>query len=897
MSFNCAQSFKVPKNSAGGAAEVSITRIDLFFKQKPNATGNRSGISNPGVNIYVVPVTLGIPAMLEIDSAPSARLSWSEVQISPTATIASKFSFPAPVQIHTDKEYAIVVRFDGDEDFVLWKNKIGDRLVGSSQVSTAPDGNFVGSYFDYTAGAQQAAGIQANTNYVTTSTSNTQSLYPQANPDTWRPLADTDLKFLVNIARYAFSGNVNMSTQNVSSMVNTALTGTVSVNNSTGEVTYTMPSTRVEYVSFDRTRSQIRNVLPGEKAYQNTVFYPGGKVNAYTLSVVSNTDLITSNSSGINFSTYFANGLSNPSYIVVVSEDHDGAGQDLAAVRQISAIVSNTSIRVTEKLPFTNTAAKFFFSPVAVVDQTLTARFFGVETDVMLLVQSAANSSMRFVGDSILELSVNAAGNGYHNTDYVQVTGFQNVSGVIMGNYPANAQVVTDGNGAITAVYMSNLGSGFINTAAITCAVKNSTGGSSNGTGATFVSNVGSIIKTELLGLDGRGGHISNCRPINIEVGEIFPAPAINNPQGTVFRAFHTLAYYMVPDANTLDGFAYYCDTNSGKDTYEVQTGAVEYPWQFTKRRVLPSWSNELVIPYANGSQSNGYGGDVPSGNVSQTGLLSNASVLTIKTFSNNDFVAAAAAPNFSTVTFSRYIVNDDYTGEHTNYGNSWAKGVEVKLNLAVNATSEDIRIFSTVYRPPNTDIQMYARLKAEDDFEAFDDKDWTRLEIIDGENLRSSLTNVDDFVEITWGLQSYPNTSLEITGSVTTELSNTVLVGSGTNFTNLAAGDLVLVINPLFPNNHMVSVVNAVTNTTQMSLVDAVSNNGLVGTGFKVYKCGYPHQAFNNSLNENVARYYDSSMVPHDTFKTCQLKVVMTSSNNVIVPRLDDVRVVCISA
>jgi hypothetical protein len=898
MAFHCAQTFKVPKNSVSGADEVGVTRIDLYFRQKPDSTNNKSGIQNPGVNIYLVPMEGGVPALADIDTAPSSRLSWSEIMISPTAGSASSFMFLTPAQVLTDVEYAIIVRFDGDEDFKLWVNKVGNRLVGSDQISTAPDGQYIGSYYDFVSSSVLPSSNQiANTNLITTSTANVVGIYANASANNWKSLADTDLKFSVAFARYSYSGNSNLGSNTVA-IVNTTAGGTVSVNAVTGETTYTMPSTRVEYISYDRPSSSTRNVQVGERAFQNTVFYPGGKANAYTLAVAEGSTLITGNSSGIDFEARWANGgFQNPTYIVIISEDHEGAGQDLAAVRELSALITNNSIEVTEPIPFTNAAAKFFFSPVAMVDQTLTARFFGQETDVMMLVQSNANNQMRFVGDSILSLSVNAAGNGYNNADLIRVTGFQNVADVILGNYPATGEIVTDANGAITAVYMSNLGSGFVNTAAITVSVTNSTGGSANGSGATFVANVGSIIKTEFLGIDGRGGHIANVRPINIEVGDIFAAPAINNPEGTVFKAYHTLAYYVVPDSNTHDGFAYYCSGDDDKDTYEVQTGVVEFPWQHSRRRVLPSWSNELVIPYANGAQSNGYGGDAPVSGQPSSGLTSNASVLTVHTFSNNDYTTAIPAPGFSTVTYSKYIVNDSYFGEHTNYGNAWAKGVEVKFDLAVNSTAEDIRVFATLHRPPETDVQMYVKIRAADDFEAFEDKDWTRLEIKDGIGLVSSLTNQDDFVEQTWGFQSYPNTSLSITGSVTTELGNTIIVGSGTNMDNLASGDLVLIVNPLFPNNQMISVVNTVTNATYVSVTDAVSNNGLVGTGFKIHKIGFPHQGFNNTLNENVVRYYDSTMVPHDTFKTAQLKIVMTSSNSAIVPRLDDIRAVCISA
>jgi hypothetical protein len=69
------------------------------------------------------------------------------------------------------------------------------------------------------------------------------------------------------------------------------------------------------------------------------------------------------------------------------------------------------------------------------------------------------------------------------------------------------------------------------------------------------------------------------------------------------------------------------------------------------------------------------------------------------------------------------------------------------------------------------------------------------------------------------------------------------------------------------------------------------------VGTGFKLSKLAYKYQAFNNGLNDNVARYYSSTMTENDGFNSAQIKLVLLSANGLSVPLVADLRAIAVSS
>lgn len=389
----------------------------------------------------------------------------------------------------------------------------------------------------------------------------------------------------------------------------------------------------------------------------------------------------------------------------------------------------------------------------------------------------------------------------------------------------------------------------------------------SNSNGALKFSNSKNIVG------EISGATLTNTEIVDITVNGFVPEIDIKVPNKTDYTGT-IAAYYTVnaaSNATILDS------TPMIKDIKAFQI----YEFNQEDAVVLPSKSNEVsLLPgtvYAN--------------------TPSKSSVITITPTVENDFVSPYVNRAGASVYYFRYLINNDYTNEHTKYGNAYSKHVTTKVNLQDDNFAEDLIVYLTAIRPVGTDLKVYAKLYNKNDTDAFDDKDWTLLEY---ENNSSGIysANGSHLVELSYGLTSYPNSAFTSNGSVTTTLSQTNVVGSGTTFsTDYANNDLVKIYSPLSPNNYVVGVVSNVTNNTLLTLTSPITNNSLVGSGFKIDKLAFKYQAFNNKLNDNVARYYNSSMVEFDTFTSFQVKVVFLSNSQFIVPKIEDIKVVPVSA
>ena len=75
------------------------------------------------------------------------------------------------------------------------------------------------------------------------------------------------------------------------------------------------------------------------------------------------------------------------------------------------------------------------------------------------------------------------------------------------------------------------------------------------------------------------------------------------------------------------------------------------------------------------------------------------------------------------------------------------------------------------------------------------------------------------------------------------------------------------------------------------LTINTTVTNNEFLGQTLNVDKIEYKHQVFNNIMNDNVARYYNSSMIEFDGYNTLQIKTVLLSSHPNRIPRVDDIR------
>lgn len=239
------------------------------------------------------------------------------------------------------------------------------------------------------------------------------------------------------------------------------------------------------------------------------------------------------------------------------------------------------------------------------------------------------------------------------------------------------------------------------------------------------------------------------------------------------------------------------------------------------------------------------------------------------------------------------------YDKEVGSTGNSLSKYVSKKISFANNRYAEDVKVYLTAYRPENTNIRVYCRVHNSADPNSFENKSWTPLVCTVNADQFSATNSKDSLVEYQYGLPKYSDTANTLPGTFTTSSAcNVILTELASTLPNsyLAANDAVKIYSPLFPDNYQIAIVTAA-NTTAFTIGDLVSNNNVIGKGFRVDKLKYPNIAFNNPLNDNICRYYSNDWAEFDKFDTMQLKIVLTAENKNIAPEVTQYQFIGVSA
>ena len=912
--FNVAQTFFVDPGVVKNSATASIAAIGLYFKSKPTRTNNQSGIQAPGVTVYLSLIKPNsdeeIPATDKIVFGATKRLGWDDISTSTDASVETKFTFDYPVLLDTGKSYAILIKYDGDEAFTLWKSVEGQNLVGTTNQTAGPAGKYIGKYFEYS--------YLASTGVANTSSTAGVS-------GTWKPLNTTDLKFGVYAARFT-----------PDSFANTVITDPTSNTTTTNVValrSYILEKKDYEFVKYSPTTSSNQaRVFGGEIVYQNNVVRPE-RVQA----VAGSSNVFTTNA---NFTSIFGNG-SDDRYVVFFS----GATKN---VRKITSVVSNTQITVDIPLTFSNASATFSKVVAGKLDIQSRIAAFGKTESVVALVDSSANSSLRFTNNVIEVITVNAGGTGYSNTDTIVVYG----GGLAGANAEVNAvaNVSTNSTGGIVSYTLSNMGIGFLNTPSFV--VKAANGSNSPGSGANLSFGVGMTLLTEQ-----SNAVLANCELMNVPANSTrIVLVDIENPYGTSYYLKSHYLYYAtsdgIADVVVSSGGSEYSNVDvvsftggggtgaygriktdsTGKivDVYMTAAGS-GYTSQPTvvvttaggsgaslsavigvfRNSVNQGLTSKIVDVFERHSLSyetaplmlsRSYEVLQPNTTITtvtgRTVNTNSSSVIEMVTTSNNVYAAADILSSEVDVFYEKFSINNTYLGENSGNGLAVSKHVSEMVAFANNRTAEDIRVFVNAYRPANTDFKVFARIHNAKDPEPFVDKDWTLLEIKSNGGKYSTTGNERDLIEYEFGFPAYPNTALTSVGTVTTVLNQSNVVGSNTSFnTNFANNNLVKVYSPLFPNNYVIAVVNSVTNSTHMVLKSNISNNNVVGAGLKIDRIDYNQQAFNYSIGGNVVRYYDSGMGEWDGYNEFAIKIVFLSDNEMVVPKIDYSRGIGVTA
>lgn len=298
---------------------------------------------------------------------------------------------------------------------------------------------------------------------------------------------------------------------------------------------------------------------------------------------------------------------------------------------------------------------------------------------------------------------------------------------------------------------------------------------SANSTTA-FTNN--SIIKGEH-----SGASLANAYFNDIIVHRSEPHVYMHTPPGTSFTTMQIFDYTSTDDVN---GIIY----GSGEINFPVSMySPIDLDTAGTPV-MLKSRSNEVRLRGTAASSNN----------------LNSRLEFTIS--NNNDYVSPAIDFNATDVFFNRYIINNDATDEHTNNGYAYSKHITNKISFGNNRQAEDILVYLKAYKPSGTDIKVYAKVLNNSDSDYFDDKNWTLLQETSG-NRYSSLTNLYDFVEYTYGLSPYPESQSRLPGTISIAASSNVVTGIGTTFgsSSTVANCNIYSNNVIITNNSIGSV------------------------------------------------------------------------------------------
>jgi len=246
-------------------------------------------------------------------------------------------------------------------------------------------------------------------------------------------------------------------------------------------------------------------------------------------------------------------------------------------------------------------------------------------------------------------------------------------------------------------------------------------------------------------------------------------------------------------------------------------------------------------------------------------------------------------------VVAHRFAINNDSTNEHTNDGNAITKHISKKLEFD-GQRAEDIRVIINAYRPRQTEIEIYAKILNSDDPASFDDKYWTKLTNLSSIDDYSSSLNRTDYREYEYGFPFYPPSATTLSGEYTATLDSAVLTTTSGTGTDVSAGDVIKIYSPIFSDNYGVFSVET-SDAGSITLNEPVSNTSIAQDGLKIDTLTTPYTAFKNIENDDIVRYFGVSGESYDNYDTVAIKIVLLAEDRKLTPKVDDYRVIGVSA
>ena len=188
-----AQSFFIERNMAPGDNVVFISKIDLFFEQKSDTLGFSFYIKkmeNGNLTSKTVPFSKVHVEQADVNITSSAQAAAG------TPAAATTVTFPVPIALKTNEEYAFVIKPDADNpDYRIWICRTGET--------------------------------DSFTSVKITKDVNTGMIFTSTNDRTWTPYQDENIKYTMYRANFSTStGYVQLTNKDSEYFSIESVTGT-----------------------------------------------------------------------------------------------------------------------------------------------------------------------------------------------------------------------------------------------------------------------------------------------------------------------------------------------------------------------------------------------------------------------------------------------------------------------------------------------------------------------------------------------------------------------------------------------------------------------------------------------------------------------------------------------
>jgi len=662
----------------------------------------------------------------------------------------------------------------------------------------------------------------------------TGAFYHMGSNGSLNSLAGTTLKFAVDIAKFT-SNSVEIELTNAN----------------------------YEFINY----TDISTVFIGDEAvYQDFGGAANGALSSITFYGAGTISINSTSNTIIGTGTSFTNTLIGfvPNDQIIVTDGTTGNIDILT----VSSVPNDNTVITTSTPFFSNSAAHYKKTAVATMYNP------DYSNSQMILSNSVANSTCQFVPSGISTFDIIAGGTGYTNTDYLLW--------IAGGSPTSNAKIITDANGTIIGLNISNGGFGYTassNTANVSFYAAN--GAASNGISGNVSAIFGGTIRGIL-----SGSWLTYDSFYDFPISTFTPEVLVKLPDIAVSNI-------VINFANT----THYVNVSSQFTAVQDVYTTSPFP------AVIMSRTNEV---------------NTPTSQLELVGTEYKSSYLFANLTVNASNVMLFTSPymyeeKLDLMTYYYQINNSDYA-ETTNNGNCISKAITETISFA-NGLAENISLNASIYQPLGTTIEVFAKIWNPNDPESFNAQSWTQLQITKGAGLVSSSVDPTDMINVSYSLPAFPPTAnnlalittypgvvtVNTTAGNTTILTSSNLVSLGTS-NIILSGDVIKVYNPTpgFSNgDYFITTVLAANGTAIDVSYIPVGNNSVNGSGFVIDRINplFFNTAFLDATNAGIASYYDNNLAKFVGFSTMAFKFLFLSNSSVIVPKLGNYTAVAIDA